>query len=222
MKSKKQMDLENLVLKKLSGKVLKTAEILINDEEINYLQNYANIVSIKRLGYNDHGPVHMLKVVLNAIHIIDLLHDAKVQLSLEKEEIGTFEDSKIAVLMGSYLHDLGMSVGRANHENFSAILALSIIDRILKEVYPDNLEKRVILRSLIIECIIGHMGSTKVHSLEAGIILVADGCDMEKGRARIPLIMQTEPKVGDIHKYSSSAVSKVIIEKGEKNRLKSS
>jgi metal-dependent HD superfamily phosphatase/phosphodiesterase len=29
------------------------------------------------------------------------------------------------------------------------------------------------------------MARTKIHSIEAGIIPIADGCDMAKGRARI-------------------------------------
>lgn len=220
MKSKKQIDLEKTVLKRLQGKSLELFKILLEDEEIHYLQEYANTVSIKRLQYNDHGPVHMLKVVLNSITILDLLNKANIKLSLESEKIGTFEDSKIAVLFASFIHDIGMSVGRANHENFGAILAIPIIERVLKKIYPDNFEKQVILKSLILECIIGHMGSSKIHSKEAGVILVADGCDMEKGRARIPLILLTESKVGDIHKYSSAAIQKVNIVKGDKKPIK--
>ena len=35
------------------------------------------------------------------------------------------------------------------------------------------------------EGIIGHMGHEKIHSIEAGTVLVADGTDMTKGRARM-------------------------------------
>ena len=59
----------------------------------------------------------------------------------------------------------------------------------------------------------GHMTHHAISSLEAGIILVADGCDMEKGRSRIPLLISNESRVGDIHKYSSSSVEKVTIER---------
>ncbi len=56
--------------------------------------------------------------------------------------------------------------------------------------------------------------------MEAGLVLIADGCDMEKGRARIPMILHTASKVGDIHKYSASSIEKVRIEKGEKRPIK--
>ena len=123
-------------------------------------------------------------------------------------------------MMASCLHDIGMSVGRANHEQLSAILAMPIIRRLLDDLYGGDLEKKVVMRSLIIEGITGHMGNQETLSLEAGIILVSDGCDMELGRARIPMMMHTESKVGDIHKYSSSAISKVTISKGEKRPIR--
>lgn len=111
MKSPKQLTLEKKILKMLSGKALSAAEIMINDEEIQYLQDYANTVSIKRLHYNDHGPVHMRKVVLNSLMLIALLNQAGIRFNIEKEEIGTFEDTKIAVLIASFLHDIGMMIG---------------------------------------------------------------------------------------------------------------
>jgi len=220
MKSKKEIALERKIGKSLTGLQKKTAEILFNDIEIKHLQDYANTVSIKRLGFNDHGPVHMRKVALNAITMKKLLDEGGIPLTLEEEEIGTREDSGVALLLASFLHDVGMTVGRDKHENASAILAMPIINRILGELYPGDLEKRIIIRSLTIECILGHMATQKIHSKEAGIILIADGLDMEKGRARIPMLISTESKVGDIHKYSASAIQKVHIEKGEKKPIR--
>ncbi len=218
--SHKQLNIEKKILKSLKpgSRPLRATELLFQDKEVQHLQDYANTVSIKRLHHNDHGPVHMRKAMLNALTILDLLNKAGVKFNLEKEGIGTFEDSKIAVLTAAFLHDVGMSVGRENHENSGAILAAPIIQRFLDELY-DDLEKKVILRSLIIEGIMGHMGSQKIFSMEAGIIIVADGCDMEMGRARIPM-MYTESQVGDIHKYSSSAIKKVTITKGEKRPIR--
>jgi len=214
MGSHTQLNLERKILKMLSGKALKTAKLLFSDEEAQFLQDYANTVSIKRLHYNDHGPVHMRKVLLNSLLLMDLLNKAGVKFSLENEGIGTFEDSKIAVIMAAFLHDVGMSVGRETHEVAGTFLATPIIERFLDTLYREEPGKKVVLRSLIIEGMIRHMGTTNIHSLEAGIILVADGCDMEKGRARIPMMINKESEVGDIHKYSSAAIKKVDIRKG--------
>ena len=87
-------------------------------------------------------------------------------------------------------------------------------------MFPNDLHKRVIIRSMATEAIIGHMSSHKIHSIEAGIILIADGCDMTKGRARIPLALNTTPKVGDIHKYSANAIKWIGIHHGERKPIK--
>ena len=220
MRSRLELSLDKKILNRLTGLPLKTAQILVEDEEIHQLQDYANTVSIKRLRYNDHGPVHMRKVTLNAVIMTELLHEAGVKLNLEQEQVGTFEDSVISILMATFLHDIGMTVGRDGHENMAITLAYPIADRILGRVYGNNLAKRIITRSMAMEGILGHMTTHKIHSLEAGIVLIADGCDMEKGRARIPLMLSTESKVGDIHKYSATSIKKVSIARGSQLPIK--
>jgi metal-dependent HD superfamily phosphatase/phosphodiesterase len=214
-KSVKQSQMEERILKRLSGKPLQAAELLFADEELQALQEYANIVSIKRLGYNDHGPVHMRKATYYTIKLFSLLTDAGIQMNLEKEGLGTAEDSMVAVLFASLLHDLGMSIARDSHEMLSIQLATPYIEKVLDQVYPEGpLILRTALKSLAIEGIFGHMANRKIHSLEAGLVLIGDGCDMEKGRARIPSMLSGVPRVGDIHRTSASAIQKVKITKG--------
>ena len=219
-KSKKQINLESIILSELSGKSASVVSLIFEDKEIQVLQDYTNIVAIKRLGFNDHGPVHMRKAALNALIMFDLLSHAGIKFNLEKEGLGSVEDSKIAVLIASLLHDIGMTVSREKHETISVIISLPIIDRILTKFYKDDLSKKVILRSLIIEGIIGHMATQKIDSLEAGLVLIGDGCDMEKGRARIPSLLSQTPRVGDIHKYSASSIQNVKIESGKYKPIK--
>ena len=196
MKSVKEVVTESKILERLKNvpQCLQLVQHLFDDAELQELQEYANNVSIKRLGYNDHGPVHMRQVVGNAIKMLNLLHDSGIQTSLEKEEIGNFEDSMSGVILAGMMHDLGMAIGRQGHEEMSVILAQPIMERALQAVFPDNLHKRVVIKSIATEAIIGHMCSRKIHSTEAGVILIADGCDMTKGRARIPLAINNTPK----------------------------
>ncbi|GAH97642.1 unnamed protein product, partial [marine sediment metagenome] len=70
-------------------------------------------------------------------------------------------------------------------------------------IFDKDIEKKTIIRSLIIECIAGHMATQTIYSLEAGLVSIGDGCDMEKGRARIIFLLSRTPQVGDIHKYSA-------------------
>jgi len=223
MKSQKEISLEERIIHSLRPELfdgntlpLKTTEILMQDSEIQALQEYGNSVSIVRLGFNDHGPVHMRTVTKNCIKMMKLLHNAGVKTSLEKEESGNFCDSLTAVIIASMLHDLGMTISRQDHEIYSSIIAMPIINRILDKLLADDINKKVIIRSLAMEGIIGHMGIHKISSIEAGMILVGDGCDMTKGRARIPMAISTEAKIGDIHKYSANSIDSVKITEGQK------
>jgi metal-dependent HD superfamily phosphatase/phosphodiesterase len=224
MRSGKELALDTKILEKvqsfkLSGKAEKLVKILLQDDEIQALQEYANTVSIVRLKFNDHGPVHMRTVAFNSLIMMELLRKANVKTSLEKEDSGDFEDSLSAVLCGSFLHDMGMSVGRQDHELHSVYMAYPILCRILSEVYGNSIQKQVMIRSMAMEAISGHMGTRSIHSLEAGIVQVSDGCDMKKGRARIPLAISGAPRVGDIHQYSAQAIDELTIEAGKEKPI---
>jgi metal-dependent HD superfamily phosphatase/phosphodiesterase len=219
-KSVIQQKFEEKIKMRLRGKPLDMIEYIFSDPQIQALHEYANIVSLKRLGFNDHGPVHMRKAALNALLMFDLLVETGIRLNLEKEGVGTAEDSKIAVLAAALLHDIGMTVCREKHEFMSVNLAIPIIDKMLEQFYHSDINKRVILKSLIMECIFGHMATQTIHTLEAGLVLVGDGCDMEQGRSRISTMLFDKPRVGDIHKYSSTGIEKVYISKGDKKPIK--
>jgi metal-dependent HD superfamily phosphatase/phosphodiesterase len=225
MRSPKEYSLDTKIIGalqelKVSDKLLEIARLMTADAEIQIAQEYANSVSIKRLGFNDHGPVHMRVAVLNAITMMGFIREAGIKTSLQTEELGDFEDSLSAVILAAMLHDLGMCVSRQDHELHSVYLALPIIDRILSKVYENDLYKKTMIRSLALGGISGHMGNRTIHSLEAGIVQIADGCDMTKGRARIPIALSYSPRVGDIHQYSASAITEVRLSRGEERPIR--
>ena len=204
----------------LSGKALEVTKSILADDEIQALQEYANTVSIVRLGYNDHGPVHMRTVVLNVIIMMELLRKTGIKTSLETEGVGDFEDSLTGTIFAAMFHDLGMSIGRHDHELHSTYMSMPILDRILAKAYSASLQKRVMIRCLALEGIAGHMGNRTIHSLEAGVVQVADGCDMTKGRARIPMTMGYSPRAGDIHQYSAKSIEEVRLSQGEEKPIR--
>lgn len=183
-------------------------KLIEEDQEYLALIHLANQVMIDRMDYNDHGIMHARIVAENALRIFDLLGE---ESNIEKEGIGDKEDAKVAILLASYLHDIGCCINRKDHELLGLILAKSIASRILERIYPNEVWKRSKMLAVILECILCHMGNYKPTSLEASIVLVADGTDMCKGRARIPF------KKGkrDIHEYSAMAINKVEITKGK-------
>ena len=80
MKSPKELSIEKKILDELvpGSRSRAVAEALMGDDEVQEMQEYANTVSIVRLGYNDHGPVHMRTVTRNAVHMLSLLHQAGI------------------------------------------------------------------------------------------------------------------------------------------------
>lgn len=215
---------DEIVSKHIGGDTLprELIDLLLSNAELKSIQDYANTVSITRIGLNDHGPVHMKTVCRNALKMLCILHEAGIKTSLETEEAGTFTDSVLAVMLATLLHDSGMTIGRKNHELYSGIISYSFISDILRQLLPEDKDvmRRTVIRSLAMEGILGHMGTNPIHSLEAGLILIADGCDMTKGRARIPLERPTKPTEGDIHKYSAHSIEKVKIMRGKDKPIK--
>ena len=199
---------------------LDIVKLLLEDAEVKAIQDYANTVSITRLGLNDHGPVHMKTVCHNALKMLRILHDAGVKTSLETESAGTFSDSVAAVCIAALLHDAGMTIARKGHELYSGIVTYNIIKDVLTKILPEDVRRRTIIQSVAMEGILGHMATNPIHSIEAGLILIADGCDMTKGRARIPLEIPTKPTEGDIHKYSANSIEKVKIRHGKERPVK--
>ena len=194
--------------------------LLLEDEEVQLTQEYGNNVSIKRLGINDHGPVHMRIVALNTIIMMGLIKDAGIKTSLEAEEAGDYEDSLVGTVYAAMLHDLGMSIGRQDHELHSSYLSIPILNRLLGKAYAGNIHKIITIRSIAQEGIYGHMGNRSIHSLEAGIVQVADGCDMTQGRARIPMSLGNHPRAGDIHQYSANSIEEVLISGGKEKPIR--
>lgn len=230
VKSPKEIVLEEKLLKLAEELVgispdgddlpLRTVTALIGNPEIKAIQDYANTVSITRLGLNDHGPVHMKTVCKNALRMLKLLHEAGVRTSLEEENAGSFADSAAAVAIAGFLHDAGMTISRKDHELYSGIITYTLIRDLAGGLVPDDISRRTAIQSLAMEGILGHMTTHPVHTIEAGLILIADGCDMTKGRARIPLEIPTKPSIGDIHKYSANAIESVRICPGSDHPVK--
>ena len=91
----------------------------------------------------------------------------------------------MVVAGGALLHDVGMSIHRADHEAYSLFLANGALERLLADSYSEP--ERTIVASEILHAIIGHRRRGEPYTLEAGVVRVADALDMAQGRTRIPI-----------------------------------
>ena len=175
------------------------------------LQTYwkcTNVVAIERMGYTDHGPVHVKIVANSALRILRILTGHGVVPNVVKDYDMANEDAEIIVVLASALHDIGMVVTREDHEEYSISLSLRFLENYLEAIYDK--EQSFILASEVLHAISTHHYQRKPLTIEAGVVRVADALDMEQGRARIPF--QTG-KI-DIHSVSALAIERIKIEDG--------
>ena len=190
-------------------KVKQMFTLLEEDVEVQSYLRMSNIMAVKRLGYNDHGPVHARIISGSALKIFDLITNA-VEPSLLLHGVGDMEDAKLVTMTIAYLHDIGNSVHRDEHERMGVFLAAPILDRLLSEVYQREEHHVYNLKSEILHGIYASDDDAQCFSVEAGIATIADGTDMAEGRTRIPF---NRGKV-DIHSLSALAIRRVEIKRG--------
>jgi metal-dependent HD superfamily phosphatase/phosphodiesterase len=179
------------------------------DDELYTLWQVNNVNAVQRLAMNDHGPVHVQIVTNIALKLLRLLVDRSVTPSVVEGHNLTIEDAEVIVVLASLLHDIGMSIHRVDHEQYSLFLARPKLRELLEGIY--DLPALTILSSEILHAIISHRAGGLPLTLEAGVVRVADALDMAQGRSRIPF---QAGKV-DIHSVSATAIEQVIIEQGE-------
>ena len=197
------------------SRLTKMFHLLEGDAEVQSYLRMANIMAVERLKYNDHGPVHSRIASGSALEIFRILTE-NITPTTVRNGICGFEDAKLVVLCGAYLHDIGNCVHRFDHHIHGCIIANPFLDRLLNEVYPENRSLALKLKAEILHSIFAHDEGVRCLSVEAGSAKVADGTDMAHGRARIPY---RTGKV-DIHALSALSIRDVDIEKGDRRPVR--
>ena len=49
-----------------------------------------------------------------------------------------YEDARLRVLLGAYLHDVGNAIHRIDHEKTGVLLASNLLDRVLLDLYDSD------------------------------------------------------------------------------------
>lgn len=179
-------------------------ELINQDVEIKTLWRVINVNAIDRLGMTDHGAVHFQIVANIALRLARILAKSQVIMSVTRDYDLSPDHAELVILLASLFHDLGMSISRDGHEEFSLILANGILHRIL-DFLP--VEERTITISETLHAIIAHRSGGVPYTVEAGIVRVADALDMSQGRSRIPY---QAGKI-DIHAVSANSIDRVEI-----------
>jgi metal-dependent HD superfamily phosphatase/phosphodiesterase len=178
------------------------------DAEVRAWWHMAQVQS-ERLGMSDHSWVHV-QVVLNiALRLLRLLVKGGLEPAMVSDHAMRDRDAEVVVAAGALLHDVGMSIHRADHEAFSLFLAERKLRELLAPVYKDPAERTVVIAESL-HAIIGHRRRGEPYTVEAGVVRVADALDMAQGRSRLPV---DTGQVG-IHAISAAAIDAITISAG--------
>ncbi len=184
------------------------------DAEVRAWWHMAQVQS-ERLGMSDHSWVHV-QVVLNiALRMLRLLVKGGLQPATVADHAMRERDAEVVVAAGALLHDVGMSIHRADHEAYSLFLAERKLRELLADVYRDPAERAVVIAEAL-HAVIGHRRRGEPYTVEAGVVRVADALDMAHGRSRLPVDSGHQ----GIHSISAAAIDRVEIRAGEERAVR--
>jgi metal-dependent HD superfamily phosphatase/phosphodiesterase len=188
-------------------------EAVNGDERVRTWWYMAQITS-ERLGMSDHSWVHV-QVVLNiALRLLRLLAKGGIEPAMVIDHGMRNRDAEVVVAGGALLHDVGMSIHRADHEAYSLFMVEERLQSLLADSYGEP--ERTVVIAEILHAIIGHRRRGEPYTVEGGVVRVADALDMAEGRSRLPV----EGGQYGIHALSAAAIDEVRIETGEERPVK--
>src|SRR5687767_33637 len=190
-------------------KLRRVLERVNADPQIKAWWHVSNVNAVVRLQINDHSWVHIQIVANIALKLLRLLVKHGVQPSAQRDYRLETDDSEIVVILAVLLHDVGMSIHRRDHEDWSLFLAEPKMRQLLDGVYEEP--ELTVVVSEALQAITSHRADGEPLSLESGVLRVADALDMAKGRSRIPF----ERGSVSIHSLSAAAVEEVRITDGD-------
>ncbi|MFB6267357.1 MAG: HD domain-containing protein [Halodesulfurarchaeum sp.] len=184
-------------------------DFLEADPEIQTYLEAQNVNPVERKGYNDHGAKHIEIVRNRALRLYELLKRNGIAFNGAADQGLEEADESVIIALAATLHDIGHVVHRDDHPYYSIPLAADLLDRILPEFYGTEAAVRV--KGEVLHAILCHHTEEDPLTTEAGVIRIADGLDMERGRSRIPY----EQGGRGINTISSQAIERVHLKAGE-------
>ena len=189
------------------NEVLRTIDA---DEEITAYLEAQNVNPVDRVGYNDHGKKHIEIVRNRSLCLYDLLKRGGVEFSATQQGLVEADESVI-IALAAVLHDIGHIIHRDAHVYYSLPLAASLLNRYLPDLGFYDTGDVVRVKGEVLHAILCHHTKETPLTVEAGVVRVADGLDMERGRSRVPY----EQGGRGINTVSSQAIERVKLLEGD-------
>lgn len=182
-------------------------------EYVKTLWEITNVTAINRMMLTDHGILHFQIVSDLGLKMVRLLMEKGVKMAVTTDYHLTPNHAELIVVLASLFHDLGMSIHRVGHEEYSLFVAQPLLLELLVEL---PIRERTIVTSEVLHAIISHRKDGQPLTPEAGIVRVADALDMSEGRTRFPY---RKGKM-DIHSVSALAIDRVEVKRGSSKPIR--
>lgn len=184
-------------------------EAVASDKTVEAYLEAQNVNPVKRRQFNDHGKKHISIVRNRALHLYDLLKKGGVSFNGAADQGLAEADEPVIVALAATLHDIGHVVHRDQHSYYSIPLAADVLDELLASFYDPG--SAIKMKGEVLHAILCHHTEEKPLTREAGVVRIADGLDMERGRSRIPY----EKGGRGINTVSSQAIENVTLHSGD-------
>jgi metal-dependent HD superfamily phosphatase/phosphodiesterase len=191
------------------GRLNEVLDRIASDAEITAYLEAQNVNPVDRKGYNDHGSKHVEIVRDRALRLYDLLKVGGVEFNGARQQGLDEADEPVIIALAATLHDIGHVVHRHDHPYYSIPLAADLLDGLLPSFY--DVPGQVRVKAEVLHAILCHHTEEQPLTLEAGVVRIADGLDMERGRSRVPY----EEGGRGINTVSSQAIERVSLREGE-------
>jgi metal-dependent HD superfamily phosphatase/phosphodiesterase len=166
----------------------------------------AAAVNAERLNMSDHSWVHIQIVTNIGLRLARLLFRRGVTPSVVTDHGLTERDAEVVIAAASLFHCVGMSIHRADHEQFSLFLTADKLPKLLEPIYDEPARSTIVAEAS--HAIISHRSRGAPFTIEGAIVRIADALDMAKGRSRADKLLP------NIHSVSSYAIESVKISPG--------
>lgn len=190
------------------ARVNEVLSVADKDEEISTYLEAQNVNPVNRMQYNDHGKKHIEIVRHGALCLYELLKRGGVEFNGARQQGLEEADEAVIIALAAILHDIGHVVHRNRHPYYSIPLAADILDRLLPQFY--DTADAIRIKGEVLHAIICHHPEEQPLTLEGGVLRIADGLDMERGRSRTPY----EKGGRGINTVSSQAIERVRLFEG--------
>src|SRR6266498_2202843 len=103
-------------------KLRRLLERVNEDTQLKGWWHASNVNAVVRMQINDHSWVHIQIVANIALKLLRQLTKHHIEPSVVRDFNMTNDDAEVIVVLGALLHDVGMSIHREGHEEFSLFL----------------------------------------------------------------------------------------------------